>query len=292
MSAAHEEIITKEKGSQKVQTEGIQPFLNFIDSGARDFFSAQVFVTLYDLIFKMCIQRDPYNWSETMYELYTHSVLNYLLEKVEPALNKAKDTQYDVQLLREWKLRWANHKLVVAGLGKLFMYLDRFYTPNTDGILILKEQGFKSYKENIFDKFAPHARSAILASIEKERNNEEQDRALLKEAVEVFAGMGHSYNSKKLGVYTEDLQKYIIEATGTYYQRKSREWMEQDSCPIYLERVEKVLQAETSRCGAYMNQVTLDPLLKECYVQLLQTHQKDLLRKKTGLHHPGAERDG
>ncbi len=54
MSAAQEEIITKDAGSRKVQSEGIGPFLNFIESGARDFFSAQVFVTLYDLIFKMC----------------------------------------------------------------------------------------------------------------------------------------------------------------------------------------------------------------------------------------------
>jgi hypothetical protein len=54
-AAAQEEIIEKDKGSAKVQKDGIQPFLNFIDSGARDFFSAQVFVTLYDLIFKMCM---------------------------------------------------------------------------------------------------------------------------------------------------------------------------------------------------------------------------------------------
>jgi cullin 1 len=203
---------------------------------------------------------------------------------VAPALTSAKNTQYDVQLLREWKLRWANHKLVVAGLAKLFMYLDRFYTPNTDNVLILKEQGFKLYKEHIFTTFAPAARTAILSSIEKERNNEEQDRALLKEAVEVFVGMGQCYDSKKLLVYTEDLQKFIVAETGTYYQRKSREWMEQDSCPIYLERVEKVLAAETSRCGSYMNQCTLELLLKEIYVQMLQMQQKDLLRKKTGLH--------
>lgn len=38
---------------------------------------------------------------------------------------------------------------------------------NTDGILTLKEQGYKCYKENIFDQFAPFARAAILNAIEK-----------------------------------------------------------------------------------------------------------------------------
>jgi hypothetical protein len=53
----------------------------------------------------------------------------------------------------------------------------------------------------------------------------------------VFVEMGQNYNSKKLAVYTNDLEKFIVEATGSFYQRKSREWMEQDSCPIYLDKV-------------------------------------------------------
>jgi hypothetical protein len=74
------------------------------------------------------LQRDPFDWSETMYELYTHSILNYLLSKVDPSF-KAARTQPDVHFLKEWTKRWANQKLIVQGLSKLFMYLDRFYTP-------------------------------------------------------------------------------------------------------------------------------------------------------------------
>ena len=261
--------------------QGIKPFLDFIESAQREFFKAKDFVTLYDLIFKMCIQRDPFNWSETMYELYTHSILNYLLEKVNPALNTAR-SQYDVAFLKEWKTRWANQKLIVQGLSKLFMYLDRFYTANTDGILALKDQGYKSYKEQIFDHFAPVARQAVLNAIEKERNNEEQDRHLLKEAVMVFVEMGYNSN-KRLAVYTNDLEKHIIEHAGLYYQRQSRVWMDSDSMPVYLEKVEKVFQQEEARVKAYLNVATQEPLHKEIYVQLLKTHQKELLRKKTGL---------
>ena len=34
---------------------------------------------------------------------------------------------------------------------------------------------------------------------------------------------------------------------------------------------------------SYLNRVTLEPLKRECYVQLLKEHQKDLLSKKTGV---------
>ena len=53
----------------------------------------------------------------------------------------------------------------------------------------------------------------------------------------MFVQMGHNYNGRKLAVYTSDLEKYIIENAGAYYQRKSREWMDNDSMPIYLEKV-------------------------------------------------------
>lgn len=70
----------------------------------------------------MCIQRDPYNWSEEMYDRYTTAIRQYLVEKVAPALEAAK-SQYDAAFLRAWALRWKNQKLVVRGLSKLFMYL-------------------------------------------------------------------------------------------------------------------------------------------------------------------------
>ena len=108
-----------------------------------------------------------------MYEKYTQSILDYLISLVVPALNRAKQEGYESGVLREWKARWANHKLVVTGLSKLFMYLDRFYTPNTDGIFSLKEQGFKQYKEHVFDSFHLEARRCILLAIEKERANEQ-----------------------------------------------------------------------------------------------------------------------
>ena len=251
-----------------------------------------------------------------MYEKYTQSILDYLLTLVQPALNTAKQAGYEDGFLKEWKQRWANHKLIVQGLSKLFMYLDRFYTrqqhiqqhrtrsstaprayshqhcldcavcatANSDGILSLKEQGFKQYKEHVFDSFQQHARTCILNAIERERNGEQQDRHLLQEAVSVYVEMGFSYNNKKLEVYKGELEKSIISHAGSHYARKSREWMDQDSAPIYMLKVEQVLQSEKQRVEAYLNRSTLEPLHRECFVQLLKQHLRELLSKKTGIH--------
>ena len=237
------------------------------------------------IVIGQCIQRDPFNWSEAMYEKYTLAIRDYLLNKVKPALAAAKAQSFDVTFLREWKTRWNNQKLIVAGLSKLFMYLDRFYTPNTDGICALKEQGFKLYKEDIFDVFVATARQSLLNAIEKERFGESADRHLMSESTNVFVEMGYNYGNKKLTVYITDLERYVIEHAGAYYSRHSREWLDQDSCPVYLEKCERVLAAERARVEAYLNRSTIEPLHKECYQKLLKEHQRELLRKKTGLFH-------
>lgn len=51
----------------------------------------------------------------------------------------------------------------------------------------------------------------------------------------------------------------------------------------YLEKAERVLNQEKNRVDHYLNRVTQEPLNRECYVQLLKTHQTELLSKKTGV---------
>jgi len=195
-----EPIIELEKGFDMVRKQGIDPFLRLIETKDGTALKAKEFISVYDIIFKMCIQRDPYNWSEQMYQRYEQAITQYLLHTVAPKLNEAR-TSHDVAFLREWTLRWNNHKLIVKGLSQLFMYLDRFYTKNTDGILPLRDQGFAGFKDNIFDQFSDQARQCVLNAIEKERNSEEQDRHLLSEAVNVFVEMGMNYGNKKLQLY-------------------------------------------------------------------------------------------
>lgn len=286
-----ENIIDLETGYKEVHDNGVAPFLNFIEKNERQFFKAKDFVNLYDKIFKMCIQRDPYNWSEQMYERYTAEIQNYLTDTVQPSMNMICNKN-DTLFLKEWTSRWRNQKLIVKGLSKLFMYLDRFYTPNTEGICSLKEQGFRLYKLTIFDSYSQYAKNAILNCVEKERNNEEQDRHLLKEAVDVFVEMGINYDGKKLKVYKQALEKDLVEHAGAFYKRKSRSLMMEDSCPTYLEKAQKMLESEVNRVKSYLNHVTKDPLSRECYLQLLKVHQTELLSKKTGVHAMLSSPDG
>ena len=60
----------------------------------------------------------------------------------------------DIAFLKVWNERWNDHEVIVQYMSKLFMYLDRFYTQNTNGTLPLREQGYALFKENVFQQFS------------------------------------------------------------------------------------------------------------------------------------------
>jgi len=269
-------------GFSKVKKTGLEPFVKMVEGGDRNFFKAKEFIELFDVVFKMCIQREPYNWSAGLYEKYSNELLQYCLDTAKPKLDTAKNSFDHTALLKEWRLRWSNFKTVLKGFSKIFMYLDKFYTQNADR-LATKLQGYKIYKENVFDTFVGPVRNAILNCITKERNGEEQDRNLLKECVEVFVEMGQNYQDKGIKIYQIELEKYLLDHIADHYRRSANTWMSQDECPAYLAKAERILSEEKGRVESYLHRTTLDSFLKECYARVLKAHQNDLLRKNTGL---------
>ena len=66
------------------------------------------------------------------------------------------------------------------------------------------------------------ARDAILALIDKERDGEQIDRALLKNVLGIFieVGMGTMDN------YQSDFEAFLLEETSAFYQRKAAAWIQ------------------------------------------------------------------
>jgi hypothetical protein len=171
----------------------------------------------------------------------------------------------------------------VEGIARLFQYLDRFHTVNNDLILPLRDKGFAIYKETVFDDFAGKARTAALNLIQNEREEEDVDRNLLRRAVHAFVEMGQLYQDSRLTPYRNQLENKLVEHARTFYRKKSRTWISQDSTPTYLRKAETMLTREKSRVEAYLHKSTLEPLTNACYEELLKQHQSALLDKKTGV---------
>ena len=73
------------------------------------------------------------------------------------------------------------------------------------------------------------AKDAILALIEKERDGQQIDRAMLKNVLGIFieVGMGSMEN------YQNDFETFLLTATAAFYQRKAAIWIQASSCPYH-----------------------------------------------------------
>jgi hypothetical protein len=72
-----------------------------------------------------------------------------------------------------------------------------------------------------------------ITQIDLEREGEQIDRALLKNVLGIFVeiGMGN------MDAYETDFESSMLQDTAAYYSRKAASWIEEDSCPDYMLKV-------------------------------------------------------
>jgi len=54
---------------------------------------------------------------------------------------------------------------------------------------------------------------------------------------QVFVELGQKLTKVDLGLYKEDFEEPFIRSTKEFYRVKSRSWLDQDSCPDYMQKV-------------------------------------------------------
>ncbi len=56
--------------------------------------------------------------------------------------------------------------------------------------------------------------------------------------------------------YEQDFEEYLLADTSAYYKVKAAAWIEQDSCPDYMQKADDCLQKEEERVENYLHSST------------------------------------
>ena len=116
---------------------------------------------------------------ELLYGRYGESIRGYL----EANVRRDLEALHGAALLTQLNKRWADHEIMVKWMRAFFQYLDRFYV-EMHSTTPLSPQGFKIFKEVVFQPLCENTTAAIVAEIGKQRNGEEMlDVGLLKGTV-------------------------------------------------------------------------------------------------------------
>merc|ERR1719193_2386268 len=240
-----------------------------------------------DIVFQMCIQREPNNFSGAVYDRVQYTTETYFQNYFIEALRKAEERS-EQSFLDEFAKRWKQCHFTVGGMKRMFNYLNRYHVPNSDGLLELVENGYRLFKAVVFDKNTEALRRTLLQFIESERNGNIVRRELIKDCVYIFVGLGQelktNYKGNELGIYQQEFQAHFIRDTKKYYELTAENWLQTKSTPEYLIEVERVQEAEMDRLVSYLHPGTSEQPLMHCLREtLLRRHQNTLLDQDSGL---------
>ncbi|AQK42194.1 Cullin-1 [Zea mays] len=226
---------------------------------------------LYTTIYNMCTQKPPQDYSQQLYDKYRESFEEYIASMVLPSLRE----KHDEFMLRELVQRWSNHKVMVRWLSRFFYYLDRYFISRRS-LTPLKEVGLTCFRELIYQEIKGQVKDAVIALIDKEREGEQIDRALLKNVLDIFVEIGLG----QMECYENDFEDFLLKDTTEYYSVKAQSWILEDSCPDYMIKAEECLKREKERVGHYLHISSEQKLLEKVQNELLAQYATPLLEKE------------
>nr|AZA04902.1 cullin1 [Prunus ledebouriana] len=263
-------IIELDQGWDYMQ-KGITKLKKILEGIPEPQFNSEEYMMLYTTIYNMCTQKPPNDYSQQLYDKYREAFEEYITSTVLPSLRE----KHDEFMLRELVKRWANHKVMVRWLSRFFHYLDRYFIARRS-LPALNEVGLTCFRDLVYREVNANARVAVIGLIDKEREGEQIDRALLKNVIDIFVeiGMGH------MEAYEGDFEAYMLGDSGEYYSRKASNWILEDSCPDYMLKAEECLKREKERVSHYLHSSSEQKLVEKVQHELLVVYATQLLDKE------------
>jgi cullin 1 len=260
-------IISLDEGwTQQIKAFALDRLETILEEGSmkqKCLFNRAEYSKIYTVCYNMCTQKQPFNWSEQLYERHGETIATYLTTKVLPALRE----KHGDLLLLEFVKRGDNHMIMNKWYTKFFMYLDRYHVKYQQ-LPCLNDAGMRKFKTIVYDGVKKDVTTAVLTCINDEREGRVIDRDLIKKCVQIYIKMGMG----NLDAYESDFEVAFLDATREYYARNADHWIIEESTPSYLKRVEAILEDEVTRVANYLSPTT--------ETKLLQTLEKEMLEKR------------
>ncbi|XP_022760553.1 cullin-1-like [Durio zibethinus] len=225
----------------------------------------------YTTVFNMCIPNPTGGNCFVLYEKYNKIFEEYITTKVLPSLQGKKDEA----LLQELEKRWSNHNAMNRWLSRFFHYLHRYFVPVRQ-VPPLKEAGLLSFYNLIFGEMNNQVRDAVLSMIDREREGEDIDQALVKNVLAIYVDFGQG----SMKYYEKDFEEAMFKDTASFYSTKASNWLKNESYKDYMLKVECCLKHERDTVSGYLQNRSQERLLEIVENELLSVYASELKEKK------------
>ncbi len=112
-------------------------------------FSNEEYMKVYLVVYTMCTQKPPHNYSEQLYQKYIQIIEQTFVINIIPRLDESSEKKLTTVIQEQW-LRFS---VFVKWMSSFFSYLDRFHTKR-QGLPRLKETGHEIFKDYLKQRFS------------------------------------------------------------------------------------------------------------------------------------------
>lgn len=208
----------------------------------------------------------------------------YLSRHLAVVLNESKGHAEEA-LLGFYIREWTRFTTAAKYVNHLFSYLNRHWVKREidegkKNVYDVYTLHLVKWKDDFFENVHAKVMDAVLNLIEKQRNGETIEQSQIKSIVDSFVSLGLDENDSKkstLEVYRQYFQRPFIDATRTYYENESRQFVAENSVVEYMKKAEARLDEEKARVGLYLHQDVAKTLTETC-LDVLVTAHSTLLR--------------
>ncbi|KAF3176529.1 hypothetical protein TWF106_003486 [Orbilia oligospora] len=187
----------------------------------------------------------------------------------------------DEALLGFYIREWDRYTTAAKYINHLFRYLNRHWVKREmdegkKNIYDVYTLHLVRWKLDLFDSVQKNVMDGVLKLVEKQRNGETIETAMVKSIVDSFVSLGLDENDSSkstLDVYREFFEKPFLEITNVYYQLESKQFVAENSVVEYMKKAETRLSEEEGRVHVYLHPDIMIPLMKTCQRVLIQEHK-------------------
>ncbi|KAI3469405.1 hypothetical protein Pfo_026068 [Paulownia fortunei] len=256
--AALKNLMTFDEAWPILQEEAINKLVDSLELEGlpnHQCFSSEEYMRFYTVVYNVCCPNPLSPEVEKLYDQYKRTFEDYISSKVLPSLRGKQNEN----LLRELLRRWNNHKTITRWLSRFFNYLSRYYIPKKE-LPSLVETSHSTFYNLVYGEIKDQVSDAIMSLIDRERDGEQIDQAMVKEVLKIYEEIGED----ALKQCAKDIEEAMIEATATFYSKKALDWIASKSYEDYMLKVEECLEQEKSKVSESLRFRSKDKVLEVC----------------------------
>ncbi|KAI5785046.1 Cullin [Peziza echinospora] len=253
----------------------------------------KTYVGVYTAVHDFCTSQKAVNSSPSSLQsqsgvhrgahLLGEDLYNNLIGYLQRHLSGLKETSkqhVDEALLSFYIKEWNRYTTAAKFINDLFRYLNRHWVKREmdegkKDIYDVYTLHLVRWKKDLFDHVQRHVMDGVLKLVEKQRNGETIETAVVKSIVDSFVSLGldeQDSSKSTLDVYRLYFEKPFLEATMNYYRMESKQFVAENSVVEYMKKAEIRLAEEEGRVKMYLHPEIMSHLMKTCQKVLIQEH--------------------